>query len=179
MVVLGLTSLTFENLDEYTWLVVSVGGEGLGLLGGDGSVSWDKNSHDTTGGLNTLGKRGNIEKEEILDGLVTLTTEDSSLDGSTVSNSLIGVDGSVESLTVEVFRKHVLDLGDTGGSSDEDNFVNLTLTNIGILKDVLDGRHTFSEKINAKLLEFGTGDGAVVILTFSKGLALNLSLMCR
>jgi hypothetical protein len=67
--VLGHTTLTFEDLNEDTGLVVSIGSESLGLLGWDGSVSWDQNSHDTTSGLDTLGKGNNIEKEEILDGL--------------------------------------------------------------------------------------------------------------
>ena len=39
IVVLGHGTLTLEDLDQHTGLVVSVGGEGLRLLGGDGGVS--------------------------------------------------------------------------------------------------------------------------------------------
>ena len=114
MVVLSHLTLALEDLDENTWLVVSVGSEGLLLLGGDGSVPRNKHSHDSTRGLDTLGKRGNIDEEEILDLLGTFTGEDGSLDGSTVSDGLVRVDGSVELLTVEELSEHLLNLGDSG-----------------------------------------------------------------
>jgi len=179
MVILGHTSLSFEDLDEDTGLVISVGGESLGLLGGDGSVSGDEVSHDTTGGLDTLRKRGNIEEEHILDRLVSLSTENGSLDGSTVGNSLIRVDGLVEDLSVEEVGEHGLDLGDSGGSTNEDNLVNLSLGHIGILEDVFYWGHALSEEINAELLELGTGHVVGEVFSFSKGLALNDGLMGR
>jgi hypothetical protein len=177
MVILGHSSLSFEDLDEDTGLVVSVGGEGLGLLGGDGSVSGDEVSHDTTGGLDTLGKRGDIEEEHVLDGLVSLSTEDGSLDGGTVGNGLIGVDGLVEDLSVEEVGEHGLDLGDSGGSSNEDNLVNLSLGHVGVLEDVLNWGHALSELGNAELFESSSGHVVGEILTFGKGLALNHGLM--
>jgi len=177
VVILGHSSLSFVNLDEDTGLIVSVGGEGLGLLGGDGGVSGDEVSHDSTGGLNTLGKRGDIEEEHVLDGLVSLSTEDSSLDGGSVGNSLIGVDGLVEDLSVEEVGEHGLDLGDSGGSSNEDNLVNLSLGHVGVLEDVLNWGHALSELVNAELFESGSGHVVGEILTFGKGLALNHGLM--
>lgn len=36
-----------SDLDEHTRLVVCVSGEGLGLLGGDGSVPLNKHGHDS------------------------------------------------------------------------------------------------------------------------------------
>jgi len=71
-----------------------------------------------------------------------------------------------------------LNLWDSGGSTDENDLVDLTFTNSGVLQDVLDWWHTFSEKIHAKLLELGSGNVGVVVLTFSKSLALNWGLMC-
>jgi len=41
VVVLGELSFSFEDLDEDSGLVVSIGGEDLGLFGGNGSVSLD------------------------------------------------------------------------------------------------------------------------------------------
>jgi len=91
--ILGEFTLTLEDLDHHTRLVISVGGEDLVLLGGDGCVSVDEVGHDTTSSLNTERKRGDIQKKELLGLLVTTTGEDSSLDGGTVSDGLIGVDG--------------------------------------------------------------------------------------
>jgi len=177
VVVLGHTTLTFEHLNEDTGLVVSVGGESLGLLGGDSSVASNEHGHDTTGGLDTHGEGSDIEEEQVLDLFGTLTGEDSSLDGGAVSDSLVGVDGAVKSLAVEEVGEHGLDLGDTGGATNEDDFVNLALANVGILKAVLNWGHALAEKVNAELFELSAGDGAVVVLTFGKGLALNLGLM--
>ena len=64
-------------LDQDTRLVVRVGGEGLGLLGWNGSVTLDESSHDTTGSFNTKGQWSNIEKEKILNFFRFVTTEDS------------------------------------------------------------------------------------------------------
>jgi hypothetical protein len=175
--VLGHTTLTLEDLDEDTGLVVSVGGEGLGLLGGDDGVSGDEDGHDTTGGLDTLGKGNDVEEEEILDLLGLLTVKDSSLDGGTVGNGLVGVDGSVKSLSVEEVGEHLLNLGDTGGATNKDNLVDLGLSDIGILKDLLNWGHALSEVVGAKFLELGTGKSGGVVLTVSEGLALNFSLM--
>lgn len=62
MVILGHLSFSFEDLDEYSGLVVSIGGESLRFLGGDGGVSWDEDSHDSSSGFNTEGKWGDIQK---------------------------------------------------------------------------------------------------------------------
>merc|ERR1719281_1179308 len=93
IVVLGAGALALVHLDEHTWLVVGVGGESLGLLGGDGGVAGDQGGHDATSSLETHGKRGNIEQEDVL---VTsgATSEDVGLDGGTVGDSLIRVDGA-------------------------------------------------------------------------------------
>jgi len=178
MVILGHLSLSFKDLNEDTWLVLSIGGESLGLFGWDGGVSLDNISHNSSSGLDTLGKWCNIEEKELLSLLVTLSGKDGSLNGSTESDGLIWVDGLVEVLSVEEIGEHRLNLWDSGGSTDEDDLVDLTFTNTGVLQDVLDWWHTFSEKIHAKLLELGSGNVGVVVLTFSKSLALNWGLMC-
>jgi len=179
MVILGHFSLSFKDLNEDTWLVISVGGENLGLFGWDGSVSLDDISHDTTGGLDSHGKWGDIEEKELLSLLVTLSGKDGSLNGSSVSDGLIWVDGFVQGLTVEEIGKHRLNLWDTGGSTDENDLVDLTFTDTGVLEDVLDWWHALSEEIHAEFLELSSGDVGAVILTFSKGLALDWSSMCR
>ena len=177
MVILSHLTLTLVDLDEDTRLVVSVGGEGLRLLGGDASVTGNEHSHDTASGLDTLREGRDIEEKEILDLVATLTHEDSGLNGGTVSNSLIGVDGAVQSLSVEEVGEHALNLGDSGGSTDEDNFVDLGLADVGVLEDLLDGRHALAELGHAKLLELGTGDVGVEVFTLGESLTVDLGLM--
>jgi len=173
VVVLGASTLTLEDLDQDTGLVVGVGGEGLGLLGGDGGVALDQGSHDTTGSLDTEGQRGNIEKQDLVGGLGgSVTGQDSGLDGGTVGNGLIGVDGLVGVLVEEVGDK-LLDLGDTGGTTDEDNLVDGGLVDLGVTDDTLDGVHGGAEEVLAQLLEAGTGDGGVEVNTLEERVDLN------
>jgi hypothetical protein len=44
-------------------LVVGVSREGLGLLGRNGRVSWNQNSHHSTCSLDTLGERSNVKQQ--------------------------------------------------------------------------------------------------------------------
>jgi hypothetical protein len=92
MIVLGHLSLTFKDLDEHTWLIISVCSESLLLLGGNGGVPGDQSGHDLSCGLNTLGEWCNIEKKQILDGFTTFSREDGSLNGGSVCDSFIWVD---------------------------------------------------------------------------------------
>lgn len=166
VVVLGAGTLTLEDLDKDTRLVVGEGGEGLGLLGGDSGVALDESSHDTTSSLNTEGKRGDIEKKDLVGGLGrSVTGENGGLDGSTVCNSLIRVDGLVGLLAVEEVGDHLLDLGDTGRTTDEDDLVDGRLVNLGVAESALDRLHGGTEEILAELLETGTSDGGVEVDT--------------
>jgi len=179
VVVLGAGTLTLEDLNQDTGLVVGVGREGLGLLGGDGGVALNQRSHDTTGSLDTEGQRGNVEQQNLVGGLGgSVTRQDSSLDGSTVGDSLIGVDGLVGVLVEEVGDK-LLDLGDTGGTTDQDDLVDGGLVNLGVTEDTLDGLHGAAEEVLAELLETGTGDGGVEVNTLEEGVDLDGGLSSR
>merc|ERR1719498_1937905 len=51
VVVTSHGALSLEDLDQHTRLVISVGGEGLSLLGRNGGVTLDESGHDTSGSL--------------------------------------------------------------------------------------------------------------------------------
>ncbi|KAF6742039.1 NAD-specific glutamate dehydrogenase-domain-containing protein [Ephemerocybe angulata] len=98
-VVLGAGALTLVDLDKDTRLVVGVGREDLGLLGGDGGVALDEGGHDATSGLNTEGEGSDIEEEEILSLLRGVAGENGGLDSGTVDDGM-GVDALVGPLAV-------------------------------------------------------------------------------
>jgi hypothetical protein len=174
VVVLRAGTLTLEDLDEHTRLVVGEGGEGLRLLGGDGGVTLDEGGHDTTSGLNTEGERRDVEKEDLVGGLGrSVTRENGGLDGSAVGNSLIGVDGLAGLLAVEEVGDELLDLGDTGGTTDKDDLVNRGLVDLGVTESALDGLHGAAEEVLAELLETGTGDGGVEVDTLEERVNLD------
>merc|ERR1711977_706528 len=97
VVVLSAGALAFVDLDEHTWLVVSVGGESLRLLGGHGASS----------SLETHRKWGNVEQQNVL---VTsgAASQNVGLDSSTVCNGLVRVDGAAWLLAVEVVGDQLL-----------------------------------------------------------------------
>lgn len=175
-VVLALGSLTLVDREHDGSLVVLDSGEDSRLVGGDGSVSGENNTEDVTLHGNTKGERGDIEKEEV-GGLVgSLTGEDGSLDGSTVSNSLVGVDGLVELTTTEVLGDERLDLGDTGRTTNKDNVVNLGGRDLGVLEDLLDGVNSGLESDSVDLFEPGTGDVGREVVTLVERVDLDSGL---
>ena len=120
VVVLGPSTLTLVDLDQDTGLVVGVGREDLGLLRRDGGVTLDERRHDTTRRLDTERERCDIEEEEVLSLLRSVTGEDGGLHGGTVRDGLVGVD-TLRGLLVEVLLKELLGLGDTSGTTDKDD----------------------------------------------------------
>lgn len=79
VVIPGHGPLPLKDLDQHSRLVVSVGGEDLLLLGGDGGVSGDEGGHDTTCSLNAHGQRGNVQQQKVLDLGVALASQNGSL----------------------------------------------------------------------------------------------------
>jgi hypothetical protein len=98
VVVLGSVSLSFVNIDFDAGLVIGFRGKHFHLLARDGGVTADNLGHDASDGLQAEGKRSNIEEEEILNGITAISVQDSGLDGSSVSDGLIGVDGAARLL---------------------------------------------------------------------------------
>ena len=65
--------------------------------------------------------------------------KDSSLDCSTVCDGLIGVDALVGLLAIEEVRHELDNTGDTGGTVQEDNIVDIRLVDLGVAQNLLDG----------------------------------------
>jgi len=174
--VLCLGSLSLEDLDQDTWLVVGVGGEDLGLLGWYSGVSLDQWGHDTTSGLDTHGQWGNVQEQEVLGGLGGVTSEDSGLNGSTVGDGLVWVDGPVWLSAGEHVGDELLDLGNSGGTADKDDLVDGRLVDLGVSENLLDWVHGGSEEVLAELLESGSGDRSVEVDTVEQGVDLDRGL---
>merc|ERR1712093_495168 len=118
-------------------------------------------------------KRGDIEQEKV-GGLVGgLAGEDGGLDGGTVGDSLVGVDGLVGGTATEEVGDERLDLGDTGGTADKDDVVDLVLGDLGVLKDLLDGEESALEGGGVDLLETGSGDVGLEVGTGEEGVDLD------
>mmetsp|Transcript_4613 Transcript_4613/g.11296 ORF Transcript_4613/g.11296 Transcript_4613/m.11296 type:complete len:148 (-) Transcript_4613:666-1109(-) len=141
VVVLGHGTLTLEDLNQDTGLVVSVGRERLVLLGRDGGVALDQLGHDTSGSLQTHGERSDIQQQNVGGGRSALVGQDRGLHGGTVRDSLIRVYGSVRLLAVEELLQHRLHLRNTGGTTDQHDFVHVLLVNAGVTQRLLNRSH--------------------------------------
>lgn len=98
---------------------MSQGNAHLGLLGRDDSVTGDELGHDATSSLNAERERADVDENDVTGPL--LTREDTTLDSSTISHGLIGVDSLRGLLAAEVLLEELLDLGNTSGTTNEDN----------------------------------------------------------
>ena len=89
--VLGWGPLSLVDLDGDSRLVVGVVGKGLSLLGWDGIVPFIKGGNYSPSSLDIQLEERNLEKQEfrLPRGI---TSQDSSLDNSSVANSFVGAE---------------------------------------------------------------------------------------
>lgn len=99
----------------------------------------------------------------------SVVAQDSGLDGSSVSDGFIRVDGTVGFFAVEEVLQELDNFGDTGGSSDKDDIVNLVFGHSGIFQDFFDGGNAVFEEGEAEFFEFGSGDHTVEVFGFGEG----------
>ena len=153
-------------------LVVLDCGEGSGFGGGDGGVAGNNDTEDITLHCDAEGQGSNVQKDKVMGLVRCLAGEDRSLDSSTISDSLIRIDGLVELATAEVLRHQRLNLGNTSGTTDEDNIVDLFTRHLGILKDTLDGVNGRFEHGSIDFLEPSPADVGREVLTLGNSRTL-------
>jgi len=153
-------------------LAVEIGQAGSAYLldGRDGGTAGDNVGEDVALHGDTKGKGNNVEEEHVGGvGGGGLAGEDTGLDGGTVGDSLVGVNALLELLAAEEVGKELLDLGDTGGATNEDDLVNLALVDARIFDDLLHGLDGTLERLLVNGLELGPGDLAVEVGTVEEG----------
>jgi len=170
MVILNKSAFTFENSNGNSSLLVLVSGESLRLFGGDDGSSVDDLGQDTSNSLNTKREGSNINEEDIFGFISGLTTQNTSLNGGTISNSLVGVNTAVRFLTIEEVFHELLDLGDTGRSTNKDDLVDLRFLHACVIKYLLDGGDGLLEEISTEFLETGTGKSFLKVDSVNKSL---------
>ena len=97
-------------------------------------------------------------------------SEDGSLDGGTICNGLIMVDALVGLFAIEKVGHY---MGDTSGTSNKDDLVDVSLVNLRITESFLNRLEGTMEKILAKLLETGMSERWIEVDTLKKGANLN------
>jgi hypothetical protein len=120
-------------------------------------------------------RKGNdIEQEKVCSlGRGGLSGKDTSLDSGTVGNSLIGVDALLKLLATEEVAEELLDLGDTSGTTNKNDLVNLVLGDVGVLENLSNRVKGTRESLLVQVLETSTGDVGVEVLTVEQRVDLN------
>jgi hypothetical protein len=172
-VVLAVDTLTLVDRELNGRLVVGNSGEGTLLESRDGGTAGNDGGEDVTLHGDTEREGADIQKQEV-GGLLRggLAGKDTGLDSGTIGNSLIGVDALLELLAVEQVAQHLLDLGDTGRTTDKDDLINLLLSDTRILENLLNGGNGVLEESGVDILETSTSDGGIEVLTTVEGVNL-------
>src|SRR5699024_3681442 len=119
LIVASKLTLTLEDLNEHRRLVIFSRGENLTALGRNSGVALNELGEHATLGFNTQAQRRDVDEQNVL----TLTTDNTSLQGSTDGNNLVGVNTLIGVLT----GQFLYDFGDsrhTSGTTDQNHVVN-------------------------------------------------------
>ena len=115
-------------------------------------IALDELGHDSAEGFDTEAQRGDIKKEHVLH----VACEHTALDGGADGDYLVGIDALVGLLAEELFHEF-LDLGDTGGSAYEQDFVDVGGAQVSILQGLAARLDAALEQIVAEGFELGAG----------------------
>ena len=119
--------LALQHMHGHRGLVVLGGGEHLGRRGRNGGVLLDELGHHATHGLDTQGKRGNVQQQHVFD----VARQHTTLDGRANGHRLIGVDVLARRLAEKVLHGF-LNLGHAGLAANQDHVINLRSGQAGI-----------------------------------------------
>lgn len=171
-------SLSLVDGDFELSLVVRFSGEGLALLGRDGGTSWDDLAHNSSDKLDTQGEWGHVDDDHVLGSDGGVSADDGSLHGGSVGDGLVWVDVLGWLLPVEVVLDQLLDFWDSGGTSDEDDFLDLGLLESGVLEGNSNWIEGLLEEILVEGLELGPSQLLAEVDSIEEVLNIDRNLVC-
>src|SRR6266702_751033 len=143
--------------------------EETGLVSRDRCVPWNNHSEYIALHRDTKGEWSNIKQQQVLRLLGCLTGENRSLDGSSIGNSLIRVDGFVELTVSEVFRDERLNFRNPRRAPDKNDIIDFLTRDLRVFQHFLDGLESRLEENCVDLLETCTGDICGEVFSLDRG----------
>lgn len=125
-----------------------IGGKGLLLLGGDERTLRNNFRHHTTNSFNTQSEGSGVDDNQRFGFFRSITTYNTSLDSSAEGYGFIGVDTGIGFFVVEEFLDQLTDFRNTGGTADQNNFVDLALFEAGIFQSLFHRLHGVFEQVS-------------------------------
>ena len=71
------------------------------------------------------------------------------------------------------YLQKLLNLGNSGGSSDQDDVVNVSLVHLGIAERLFDGLQSAAEEVGTQILETSASDRSVEVNAFKQRVDLD------
>merc|ERR1719347_1316403 len=142
----------------------------------DGSIPLNKRSHHAASSLDTQGKRSNVKEQKVRDFLRGVTSQNCCLDSSTISYSLVGIDGLVQLLSVKEILEKLLNLRNPCRTSNQDNVIDAAFVHLGIPHCLFYRLEGSLEEVRAKFFKSCPCDRCVKVYPFKEGIYFNVGL---
>lgn len=165
MIVFNKWSFSFKNWDGNCLLLILISSEDLRLFGWNVRSLWNDFSHDSTNCFNTQTQRSSIDNDQTFSFIGFFTTDDTSLDGSTIANSFIWIDTSVSFLSIEEILNNLSNLWNSAWSSNQNDFVDFSLFEFRVFQSSLHGTSGLLEEIIVQFFKLSSGEYFIEVQT--------------
>ena len=159
LVVLAEFPLALQNVNVHARLIVRRRGEHLALFDGDRGISVDDSRKHAAEGFDAQRKRGDVEKENVLD----FARQNAALHRRADRHALVGVD-ALERFLARHFAHFFDHRGHTGGAAHKDDFVDVFVGKSRVFHGKPHRLHGPVQKIRGHRLEFLFGQIDVEML---------------
>lgn len=137
MVIFCQRPLTFKNLNCDSFLIILIGSENLWFLSWDVWTFWNNLAHDTTDSFNTKWERSSINDNDSSISRV-LSADDTTLNSSTITNSLIRIDTCIWLFSIEKLFYQLSNFRNSSWASNQNYLVDFCLFKIRTFKGELE-----------------------------------------
>jgi len=149
-------------------LVASSSREDLGFASRNDGVAGNELGENTTSGFNPKSKRVNVNEHQA--GVFFSTGKDATFNSSTISDSFVRIDTFSGFLAAKIFLQELLNLGDTSGTTDKDDFADGL---VRVLENLLNRLHDFPEEVHIQLFELGPSQSFGEVVAILKAFDLD------
>jgi len=156
VVVVDHRALALEDADVHRSLIVGRSRKDLRFFGRNGGAACDKRCHDSADSFDSEGQGCHVQQQDVAQLFVVVAAEDTGLHSCALCDCFIRIDTLIRFLTVEEVFDELLDFRDPRRPSDENDFVDGRLLELGLVEDILDRFKGLLEEVCIHLFECGT-----------------------
>merc|ERR1719461_2334071 len=153
IIILRQLTLSLVHLNQYTRLIIRIRRKCLIRFARDGLIPFNQFGHHTAGSLNSKRQWRHIQQQQVTRITHFITRQNSSLNGSAIRHSLIGIDTLARIFSVKILFNHRLNSRNSRGTAHQNNLINVRFAHLGILQHFGHRLKTLTEVMHAQILE--------------------------